>query len=64
MAKQKDFQAEHHELQRLLARALAEYGPQPLNANDADMIAWHLADVTLPVVIRAVERAEVSSRTS
>jgi hypothetical protein len=61
MARRKDFQAEHHELQRILARELAEYGPQPLNGKDADMVAWHLADVTLAVVIEAVREAEASN---
>jgi hypothetical protein len=61
VARRKNFQAEHHELQRILARELAEYGPQPLNAQDADTVAWHLADVTLAVVMRAVEEAEISS---
>jgi hypothetical protein len=62
MAKRGNFQAEHHQLQAILAKELAEYGPQPLNAKDADMVAWHLADVTLGVVIQAVERAEASCR--
>jgi hypothetical protein len=54
----KNFQAEHQKLQRILARELTEYGPQPLNAKDADTVAWHLADVTLAVVIQAVEETE------
>jgi hypothetical protein len=29
-----------------------------MNAKDADMVAWHLADVTLAVVIQAVREAE------
>jgi hypothetical protein len=60
MAGRKNFRSEHQELQRILARELAEYGPQPLNAQDADMVAWHLADVTLAVVIEAVREAEAS----
>lgn len=64
MARRKSFQAEHHELQSILAKELAEYGPHPLNAKDADAVAWHLADVTLGVVIRAVEEAEASARTT
>lgn len=62
MARHRSFQAEHHELQSILAKELVEYGPHPLNANDADMVAWHLAEVTLSVVIRAVEEAESSTR--
>jgi hypothetical protein len=58
MARRKNFQAEHQKLQRILARELTEYGPRPLNAKDADMVAWHLADVTLAVVIQAAEEAE------
>ena len=60
MARSRNFRAEHHELQSILAKELAEYGPHPLDAKDADMVAWHLADVTLSVVIRAVEDAEAS----
>ena len=62
VARRRDFQAEHHELQSILAKELAEYGPHPLNAEDADIVAWHLADVTLSVVIRAVENAEPPGR--
>lgn len=58
MARRKNFQAEHQALQKILARELAEYGPQPLKAKDADMVAWHLADVSLAVVIKAVTDAE------
>jgi hypothetical protein len=61
LARSKDYQADHHDLQRLLARELQEYGPQPLSPDDADMVAWHLADVTLAVVIRAVERTRAEA---
>ncbi|GAA4361728.1 hypothetical protein [Angustibacter luteus] len=61
MSKRKDFRAEQQELQRLLARELAEYGPHPLGPKDADRVAWHLADVTLAVVIEAVKTAEAPS---
>jgi hypothetical protein len=51
------YRAEHHELQGILAKELPEYGPLPLSAKDADDVAWHLADVTMQVIISAVERA-------
>ena len=60
MARRRDFQAEHHELQAIMAKELAEYGAKPLSAEDADDAAWHLADVTLQVVIRAVREAEAA----
>jgi hypothetical protein len=47
---------EHQQLQAILARELQDYGPHPLGPEDADAVAWHLADVTLPVIIGAVER--------
>jgi hypothetical protein len=62
MARRKDFQAEHHELQRVLARELAEYGPQPLNGKDADMVAWHLADVPWRLSSRPCERRRHQTR--
>jgi hypothetical protein len=55
-----DYQREHHQLQAILARELQDYGPHPLEPEDADTVAWHLADMTLQVVIGAVERERVS----
>jgi hypothetical protein len=63
-----DYQLEHHQLQAILATELQDYGPHPLSPKDADEVAWHLADVTLKVVIDAVGRergkrvAEVTDR--
>lgn len=57
-----DFTREHRELQRLLSRELRDYGPQPLAARDAEAVAWHLADVTLAVVVDAVHRERTQRR--
>jgi len=40
----------------LLAAELQSYPADPMDADEADTVAWHLADVTLAVVIAAVER--------
>jgi len=42
-----NYQSEHHQLQEILARELQDYGPHPLEPEDADAVAWHLADVTI-----------------
>jgi hypothetical protein len=52
------YQSEHQQLQAILARELQDYGPHPLEPEDADAVAWHLADVTLQVVVGAVEREQ------
>lgn len=56
MRRQRDYQAEHHELQAILVRELRTYPDQPMSEDEADTVAWHLADVTLEVVINAVQR--------
>jgi len=61
-ARNKNFQQDHHALQAVLARELQEYGPHPLGPRDADMVAWHLADVTLGILMEAVERELAGQR--
>jgi hypothetical protein len=51
-----DYSAEHRELQALLAAELQSYPADPMDADEADAVAWHLADVTVAVVMAAVER--------
>lgn len=56
MSKRPDFHIEHHELQAPLARELQTYPASPMDPDEADAVAWHLADVVLSVVIDAVTR--------
>lgn len=57
-----NYQFEHHQLQAILARELQDYGPTPLEPEDADAVAWHFADVTLPVVVGAVDRERAKAK--
>jgi hypothetical protein len=57
--RRRKYQADHHALQAVLASELQEYGPHPLEPKDAEMVAWRLADVTLGILIQAVERETV-----